>query len=778
MRELSHRDWRALPSPSPLAAAAAVLVFLLALSPLAYFRMFSQFHVHDDEGYVMQSVRGYLSGAPLYDEVFSQYGPAFYLFARVFHGWLGVPVTHDAVRLLTIGCWLAATMLGGAIAFRLTRSLLVSGLCAFLAFGHLTPLINEPGHPQGVLIVVVLCAAWVASGAGTAMTVRRSVACGVLTAMAALVKINVGAYLGLGLLVPLVLASPMSAVIRGATILIAAATPFAILQPHLHAFGGPYAVLVSASVLSLAMAATPPLRGAFPDLRVLAAFCSGVIVTGIAVAAAILIDGTSMTSLARAVVIEPSRLRSIFVVDPGLPPWTATAAVASAAVAAAFMFGRVRASEVARWLTVPVALAGVWVLTAGLTYGVIIAALTPTLWLAAVRPDSREPDAAVFGRTAVASIAAFETLMAYPVGGSQLAFASVLTLTVTVAMLEDVVILATGVRARLLLRVVCVGLALHLVRPHLGLRAIAARYRAGYELRLPGASHLHLPREQVAQLHWLTASVTSSCDRLVTVPGLFSVNIWSGVAPPTHANVGAWQVLLSQDDQRRMWDALDRSPRPCVIVNPVHANFWAGGKPLDPDGHLVERRTAAAADGFSLMIDNERDTNTPIELVAGRQAFSADRPPLPVSTAFFGERESTLRLWFRTSGPGVLLGCQWMPQLYIGLSGALRTGNGAAAPPGTAVTDGAWHHVAVTRDVERETLYLDGRPVATTAGPWIASPASCQIGGGLTSGWRDASVGWMPFTGEIDTVGVTAEAWDGARATADLQATRVRHQEH
>lgn len=758
--------------------AAAAFVLLATASRLAYFRMFAQFVAYDDEGYIFQTIRAYLSGARLYDEAFSQYGPAFYLFARVLHGCMRLPITHDAVRLLTIAYWVAATTLSGAIVFRLTRSALLSGVCALLAFGYLTPLINEPGHPQGILIVIVLLACFVAAGAGPSARTRAGV-CGALTALAVLIKINVGTYLGLGLLVPLVLASPLPALVRAATVVTAGVMPFVILKPHLHTFGGPYAVLVSMAVLSIATTAMPRLRGVLPDRQPLAAFCSGAIVIAAAVVAATLLDGTSVAALVRAVLIEPQRLRSIFVIDPNLPVWTAPAAFVSAALSVAFLVERVRRSAFVHWLILPVRVAGGWALVAGLNYGTIISALTPTLWLASVRPVAIDLNAALLARTSIASVAALQTLMAYPVAGSQLAFASVVTLILTVAALDDVVnLVARDARARALVRVACAVLALYFMRPYIGFRSTAAHYHAGYELRLPGASRLRLPPEQVARLHWVTATVSASCDGLVSIPGLFSLNAWTGIAPPTFANVGAWQILLSPEQQGRIWAALDRAARPCVVVNPALAAGWFGG-PLDGEGRLRARRTIASADGFSVMTSDYAESVVPVELVAGRQAFSANRTPLPLSAAFMDERNAaTIRLWFRTSAPGVLLGCAFMPKIYIGSSGTLRTSGGGAAPSNVRVTDAAWHHVVVSRDPRTERFYIDGRLVSVSAaGPPSPSPGACQIGGGLTTGWTDARDGWMALTGDVDSVGVTPTSWDDRAVERDWQSGRGRHQE-
>ena len=97
----------------------------------------------------------YLDGGRLFDDVFTQYGPAFYAFESLVHRTLGAPLTHNSERFVTVAMWVAASAASAVTVLRLTRSWLAAALTLIGVFIHLTPLIGEPGHPQGPLVLVI-----------------------------------------------------------------------------------------------------------------------------------------------------------------------------------------------------------------------------------------------------------------------------------------------------------------------------------------------------------------------------------------------------------------------------------------------------------------------------------------------------------------------------------------------------------------------------------------------------------------------------------------------
>ena len=118
--------------------------------------VFAQFQGYDDEGYLLITVQQFLQGSPLYDDVYTQYGPAYYLWQQLLHGLIGIPVTHDATRVVTVVMWLVCSALAGVPVWLLTRRLLLAVIGMAMTFFHLTQLTYEPGHPQELCLVGVM----------------------------------------------------------------------------------------------------------------------------------------------------------------------------------------------------------------------------------------------------------------------------------------------------------------------------------------------------------------------------------------------------------------------------------------------------------------------------------------------------------------------------------------------------------------------------------------------------------------------------------------------
>ena len=57
---------------------------------------------YDDESYAMLSLQTFFQGQRLYEETYTQHGPAYCLIQSPFRLRGGVPITHDVVRLKTV----------------------------------------------------------------------------------------------------------------------------------------------------------------------------------------------------------------------------------------------------------------------------------------------------------------------------------------------------------------------------------------------------------------------------------------------------------------------------------------------------------------------------------------------------------------------------------------------------------------------------------------------------------------------------------------------------
>ncbi|MGW0924937.1 LamG-like jellyroll fold domain-containing protein [Streptomyces sp. NPDC002755] len=127
----------------------------------------------------------------------------------------------------------------------------------------------------------------------------------------------------------------------------------------------------------------------------------------------------------------------------------------------------------------------------------------------------------------------------------------------------------------------------------------------------------------------------------------------------------------------------------------------------------------------------------------------------------------SLELWFKTTGPGVLVSNQdadlgdtptgWRPMLLIDSAGKLRgrlSGTGTSLLSKEILTDDTWHHVLLTGNAGMQALFVDGALQTTTAtGVPADRYAHVFVGGGYSSsGWDGQASGYRNFTGQIDEV--------------------------
>jgi len=777
-------------------------------SVCAYHRVFSFFSANDDEGYVLQSVRSYVGGDRLFEEVFTQYGPAFYALEYLIHGVLRAPLTHDFERFAIVGVWVATTTVTAEVVRRLTGSWIFALLTFIGVFVHLTPLINEPGHPQAPLVLTIalvcLVAAWRKAGD---LTRRQAVLAGVLTAFAVLVKVNVGVYLLLGFAIPVMLATKVHRscavnAVQALALLASCALPLLVARTYLDNWAFNYAVIVAISVAStivvVARSGRRSLSRAVPGAYALAAaLTSGLLLLPV------LVQGTSISALITGTIIRPAQFASTFALPLLVPSKGLIAAGLGLVMSIALTS---QSAKLLRFQPALIALvkalaAGAVLFLSRLGYDSQIGYLTPFLWIVVLLPRDVARDDRLRGRSVLAFVAVFQALQAYPVAGSQLAFATFLMIPIGLVCAHDAF---TAFESRLpqsgrllapALRLAVLFGGLLLYRPVLGSFVWRAAYDTGYELRLDGARRLRLPRAEVARYQWLAGTVRTNCGALLTIPGLYSVHAWSGLPPLNGMNVTTWMTLLSEREQASLWSALGSSDRPCVVFNPTLARNWLGGRPLESLAAYRELHTrfhlAAELDGYQILVArvDEQSPSLVIRPFAGRQAFGRGRSPLPVASTFvMRQPASTIRTWLRTDRTGVILGCQsqegpgrpsawWLPLLYVGKSGTLRgqhwTAGMAAMATEQAVSDGRWHHVALVRDRDEQHLYVDGEKVGSLiARVENIEPVSCQAGTGATNLWPDGLNGWMPLTGEVDGLEIAPRAWSAEEVRRDWLQTR------
>src|ERR1700693_3622195 len=143
------------------ASAASFAVVSGAAAYLGYLAMFTGFFSYDDEGVLLLTLRTFISGRALYDQIAIQYGP-FYFETMGALGALGVPFDHDSGRFITLGVWLAIALLAGIAVFVFTRNLALGLSTHLITFATAATLTNEPMHPGGLVMLLTIGIAAVA----------------------------------------------------------------------------------------------------------------------------------------------------------------------------------------------------------------------------------------------------------------------------------------------------------------------------------------------------------------------------------------------------------------------------------------------------------------------------------------------------------------------------------------------------------------------------------------------------------------------------------------
>ena len=142
----------------------------------------------------MLSVKQYLGGLKLYDQVWSGYGPIYYFYNWLLRSITATPVTHDVVRMSSLLPWLLTSLVCAWIVLRLTTSLVLASVAHFLTLYSLKFFANEPGHPQEICILLLVCL--VASGELVELRWRflGEILLGALPAALLLTKVNLGIF--------------------------------------------------------------------------------------------------------------------------------------------------------------------------------------------------------------------------------------------------------------------------------------------------------------------------------------------------------------------------------------------------------------------------------------------------------------------------------------------------------------------------------------------------------------------------------------------------------
>jgi hypothetical protein len=602
-------------------ALAALLLAATAIYACA--RLFTQFSEYNDEGWMMISVKHFVDGHVLYDEIFTIYGPLYYMIAWLLHAVAGVPLTPDAIRFVSLTFWIATAGLTALCAWRLTRRKSLTSVVYFAMVFHLTTIINEPSHPQELCgLLLALCAAE-AARAAPGQSLVPAIVGGAIAAGLALTKVNVGAFATLALLLAALAESGTGRAARiGRTIVgaVAVALPFLLMRADLgDHWTRNYALVVSLSTAMLLIAAlipAPPRAG--PGLLVpMAAF---------AVAAAVpclfvLARGTTLHGLIDCLLLRPSKMAEVFF----WPPLIGRCSVAITVLA--LILALADARECAKGLAPSPRRNDMFALLKGLFGILVLLPLphfttlvrfgAPFLWLALRPPFAPVPGGGgSLSRLVLCFLAVLQTLIAYPVPGSQIAFGTFLLLPVAAACLGDALawfgtrlgdlsIVKAILRAGYpLIAVVVLALAVNRAG-----KAVAS-YLDSTPVDLPGTRLIRLGERQTASYRWLVTNLNRSADSFLATIGFNTLYLWTGKEPPCLTRTTDEIQILSDDQQQTLIMALSRIPDACVIY---HSSLFVKGlgDRYRPDSLLMDYvkehfKDCGSVEGYHFLVKKGR----------------------------------------------------------------------------------------------------------------------------------------------------------------------------
>lgn len=571
----------------------------LIVAPVGLLWMFSIFQPYDDEGYFLVSLRDYIGGHGDYSQI---YGPFFYEVMGGTFRILGLDVSTDNGRLVTLVLWVLASLIGGIAVLGLTRNLWLAAAGQLLTFHALSALTSEPMHPEGLIGVLLVSLAALAAYRSRAPR-ASTLLIGSLVAAITLVKVNVGAFavLALALALAATLGGRARRVVLPAMIVAFVAAPFLVTAGLLGLEWVQELALViglsAAAVCIAGLAAGTPNISRSDGARMLAGGAALMIVClGIAA-----VRGMRLSDVVNSVA-GAQRLAQLFVLPAqvGIPNvvWAALSLVA----AGGLLLRRLGAQASAAIPAFMRIAAGAFTLLSVLLLPRWFFLLAvPLAWVAVLPPPGdHENPTDPFARLLLAALAVTEILYAYPVAGSQQWLAALTLGPVGAITLNDglrqLQAWAAARQSRSFLKVAAslapgaliVNLAVWALIAYL----IATVYVSGRPPGLPGTALMRLPPAQASDLRLLARAIDQSCANFITMPRMPSLYLWTGREGLPQLNAGIWMFSLDASQQQAIVSEIQDQPRLCVVRSKAVIDFEAEGRTI-PQRPLVEYINAA-----------------------------------------------------------------------------------------------------------------------------------------------------------------------------------------
>lgn len=597
---------------APLLAFAALVLLSL---PYVFYIAFSHMSDFDDEGTLLIGFRSLLEGHRMYDEIYSLYGPLYNGFYRLLYVDIGLPLTHTTGRAIAAVLWVIYSAAFALVGFRMTGSRVAALFCYALTLVWLNKLMNSPGHPEEIALVILalllLSISWLArTPPGRVAHLAAAAGAGALIAGLLLVKINVGLFAGECLLLLLLrLSAPESwtrplSWLLGLLMLV---TPMAVSlqlldQGWVQLFVG-FATVSIAATLAVFYNLNLPVVVTRADWFGVVA---GGLTAGTIIIAGTLLTGSSAFAVLDAVVLQNASFMKNWFFAIHIPTKGGIAALLSLCLALAHAIDvrRPSAQPIEKRLSyLAVMLAKLGFIALALygfrTPALLFQLLPPFCWMLMVVPSATAGPVMVL-RTAAALLGTMLIFYAFPVAGHQTHIGALIPIIAVSVFGHDLLAWASTGRRRSgrgegMGLLVSAALLLLLFGGVVTQRARQA-YLAGVPVGLPGTALIRLPPDQVASLRWVTDNLRQ-CRSSYSMPGLLSYAFWTGHPLPTPMNINHILGFIRPDRQQVIVAALRQSPDLCIVYSDQVMRFFDRGQIATnpPLLHYIRSEFAVAA---------------------------------------------------------------------------------------------------------------------------------------------------------------------------------------
>lgn len=761
-----------------------LIVVTLPTVALAYPTAYGTWRAYDDEGSLLFSCQQILAGKVLYKDL-PGYGPFYYWLKWVLSPLHGGQTNHDINRFQTLCLWILSCLSLSSLVWLWTRSLWLSLLGYLLSIPFLAYMCAEPGHPQEQAALLVLVAV-----IGGTLTSRQHhklgpALMGFAITACVLIKINIGVFLIAALCLAYVASIPRSRLSQGLLILgsvLALILPYVLMRRHTSSYWGQhYCSAVTLSLLGPVALLFRRNEAQELDFKELKAFFAAVAATSVITLTPFVLTGTSLRLILDHVLLLQLKFPSLYD-QPGEVSlhyqWVfgLSLLLLGGSVFFEFKRGDLKRAQglqlTGKAIAAFILLAAAWTGADGavtlLYFG------SPLLVFLILGPTAEgSPEAFSFPRKALCFFALYQTLVGYPVFGSQKLWSVYLMLPISLILLNDVlwslVDMSDFAKARLandksrrlgsVALAVLVALVFQLGK--LNPRPFIRQFQQQHvPMGLPGAQRLRLKPTEVAVIQNLVQNLQAQSDGFFSVPGAASFYSWTEMKSPSAIQNGNWMQTFTEEQQHEVLKNIRALDRPALTYNATYFDFWTRGQ--QPRGFenpiLVELKRNykpwLRVGEFWIFLPKERATeHLPRTLQFQSRHFDGETQVLPWLPQWFQSAEWSLSLALKVEAPGPLwcaqAGAPFDPQaaktswtfLAINEQGQLsaRFSKDPAFTSAQSLKDGQWHHLLLKRMGQRIELWLDGRKRKVLKYQDLGLPA-VQWGGGWTEPtiWRGA----------------------------------------